>query len=352
MALKKPENKGYVKLTIFLTYECLFSCSHCFVRKGGYFPNSRLSIEELDTLFKVLRKYFTEFDVGWGGGEVYCLGKEFMKRLVESEFFNKEGVVNTLATTLCYPIDSDWIDILNRFKFIITSIDRSHQKNRNFDIRRIKENIEKLSIPVYISYTPHLEDDEAYIDFIFSEFSGVKNVKSILFGMLYTKDFLPISHVIKLFTYFEKKLEEYGMSSLWTDVSEYTPFPSWIGYNCFANALFVSKEVVTPCYPLYAFKNLIPYKFQNEIPVISFKDFLDNPEKLFSMTENFVKEYYLSVENFPEECRRCRYYGLCRRGCPFFAIETNKREYYCPLYQRAFEIYFKKLKGGMGNGKN
>lgn len=319
------------EIYISVTDKCFFSCSHCFVTKN----NNYLTIKEIKKILNFAYKH--KYEINFGGGEIFSLGKKYLKQLIDLFRTDKKY---SLYSTLHVSLDDEYVTMLNKFNKITISIDSYRFSIPHYNINLVINNIKKLSNPeIYVSYTPFLNDNYETCEKFYLIAVEI-GAKVFHIGFLYPlKDFklLPPRKYLELIDIFYNLYDKYSGPQIGyfsSDVLKPTENFGFRAYECFRSGLYIlPTKKVTSCVIFHLIDNI---KIKN--PMINLDDFLKNYEKFYNKNLEFIKKEFFDNLNY--KCLSCKYYPYCMGGCPYFKqFSQDGTDIYCEVYKKIFEIF-------------
>lgn len=344
---------------------CNMKCKYCFYNdemKNRDIPNyGMMSYETLETIVKVaLENANKQITFAFQGGEPTLRGLDFFEKLIEfqKKYNNKNIIINNALQTNGYviPDNPKWCEFFAKNNFLIgLSIDgtlNTHDKNRldkqgNGTFLRCIETAElfKKNKVEFNILTVVNKNTAPRIKRIYQEFE-----KRGFNYQQYIACLEPLNELDKIDEYsltpkmygeFLVELFQYWYDDLKKGKQPYIrTFENYIalliGYppdSCEQNGICTEQFVIEadgsvfPC----DFYMLDEYKIGN-INTDSIEQ-IDENRKNIKFVEN-SKTHSL-------ECRKCKYFNICRGGCNRNRIEGHSQ--FCESYKMLFDTHFDKM---------
>jgi radical SAM protein with 4Fe4S-binding SPASM domain len=325
------ENPTYI---LAVTNSCPLHCSHCFLGDKG--AQLTMSLQEAEAIVTKVMSLSNRVGFGWSGGEILALGKEYMSGLASLPCFRDQRATNGLLSTLSIELDSEWVEIIERFDTLMISLDSYHRERLGKRMQGSLSNMERLRVKKKeAAYTPSPGDTEIDLeDFYLMAMDAGAEIFHLDF--LYAQNPIPpgfyLMAIDKILHLREsRKGPELGffrgkISSLHHRVSA-----GFRAYDCFKGGGYFSMEgVFTSCYILYRQLRGLG------VPWMKTHQFLQSKCSITSMNDRFIRDFFIKGR---PGCLDCEYYPLCMGGCPFFSLfGEGGKDIYCPIYRKIFEI--------------
>lgn len=335
---------------------CNLKCEYCFYldeavnRKS---PNRGLMNEE--TIENVVRKAFAE-DCGisfiFQGGEPSLVGFDWFTRFIEIEnnYKKEDSIISHFFQTNGTSIDSKWAKFFKENNFLVGVSYDGH--NRIHDIHRRQVNGEKSSRLVTrgINYLEEEGVDYNILTVVTNEVA--QNIDIVFKGLLakgtYYQQYIACLDALQESTenkWLSPKI--YGeflvrLFDLWTDsiakgynvsirlfnnfisiLMGYAPEACDMMGNCSPQYVVEADGDIYPC----DFYCLDEYKLGN-INKQTFSDFDAKRTEIGFIERSLTKS---------EECLECKYFNLCRGGCPRYMNKETHKFRFCDSYKMLFD---------------
>ncbi len=328
------EFSQYGSLNVAVNNYCNLGCSHCFL--GDERKNREtLNIDKLEKM-QFSPPEGSKIQINWAGGEIMSLGKRFFReKIISSRFFRERDKFYNKIYTMMPVYDEEWKEILHKFDEFQCSIDIYHMARMKYDKKYI-ENIRSLNLPKTVSFTPSNDDN---YDTMNVYFNFAKEIGAYAFhlGMYYPdlkKGEKPIS-VEKMIELLEIAIElekKYDLPLGFFREKQIEHNLGWTAFYCFDKGFYIQPNgIVTSCPIIDA--NIENYNILNKVKLDEFVKMSN--EEVLKINEEIQKTFYM--QRYDPECISCKYYTLCKGGCPFFTYIGNGHDIYCKYYKRVFD---------------
>lgn len=333
-----------ISINVSVSEFCSLGCSHCFLGEERR-KKEIIDFGLLDKFFQTLSREFDIIQVNWGGGEISQLGKDILRKVVDSYAFKDRKFYNKLYSMLVVPLDEEWLELIHRFNSMQISID-SYRK-RNFYTKEYLEKIRGLKIDKSISYSPNKNDTYEFLDYCFSV---AKQIDARIFhlGVLYTNnpdEIIPASKMIELFYYAKELSQKYGIELGFFDKqlrgSQYLEEKvGWSAFNCFNNGFYLKPNGrLSSCTIIEEYAKDFKQPVSVNMREVVFYDY----QRIKEINKDFINSVFLNPH---PECLECNFYPLCKGGCPFFRYLGKGKDIYCSYYKTIFSELLKEEKEG------
>jgi radical SAM protein with 4Fe4S-binding SPASM domain len=296
-----------------------------------------MSLQEVEAIVRKAMSLSNRVSFGWSGGEILTVGKEYMDNLTSLSCFRDHRVTNGLLSTLFIDLNSEWVEILERFDSLMISLDSYHREKLGRQMGRSLSNMERLLVKKkQVAYTPSPKDTEADLeDFYLMAMDAGAEVFHLDF--LYAQNPIPPGFYLKAIDKILQLQErrrgpKLGFFQREDYFSNYRTSVGWRAYDCFTGGGHFSPEgVFTSCYILYRQRG------EKAVPWMKTHEFLEGKSSITSLNEKFIRDFF--IRGRPGVCLDCEYYPLCMGGCLFFSLfGEGGKDIYCSVYRKIFEI--------------
>ena len=346
---------------------CNMRCQYCFytdVAQNRDIENYGLMAEEVQTeLVKQALAYADGYcTFTFQGGEPTLAGLDYYKRLIElQKKYNSKGVrISNSIQTNGYAIDEEWAKFFADHHFLVgLSLDGPKEVHNYLRVNargegtfdRVMETV-KLFNRYKVEYNiltvvnrKVAENAKAVYSFLRSRnFGYLQFIECIDPFDSASRDYSLTADLLERFlkTTFDEYYKDYqrghyisvrGFDNYISMLMGGQPESCGMGGVCTAYQLIEASGDVYPC----DFYVLDRYRMGN-VMTHTFADLARSP-----IAKEFVKE----SRPISEECRRCRWYPLCRGGCrrnrePFVGGKPSLNRF-CKAYRGFFEYAYPKM---------
>jgi uncharacterized protein len=343
--------------------DCNMACTYCFyLEKAELFPDTKRHRMSEDILKETIRQVLTcggsQVSFGWQGGEPTLMGLPFFEKAVELQqrYGHGQTVGNGLQTNGIL-IDQAWLEFLLQYQFLVgLSLDGpEHIHNKYRRMRGGQPSFEKvaaagrrmLEAGVAVNALTVINDysvgfpEEIYA---FHKDMGFQYIQFIPCLESHSGDRDKIAP-------FVAPPEEYGrflcrVFDLW--LQDFDGPVATTSIRFFDSVFHTYVDLPPPeCTLLKECGVYVVVEHNGDIYSCDF--FVDPEWRLGNVLEGRLVDMLNSARqaqfgrqksDLPEACRRCRWLGRCRGGCPKDRLnnpDNRSLDYFCESYKSFFE---------------
>ncbi len=343
---------------------CNIDCEYCFYKD---ISNNRdvkdYGNMSLETLEIIVKKAYTETErsviFGFQGGEPLLVGMDFYLHFFEYIYkYNKKNIPTTVTIqTNGILINDEWAKLFKKYHVLIgISLDGPK------DIHNLLR-VGFLRKPTHDDVLKGIECLKKYhVEFnvltVISKYVA-RNITGI-YQYFKEQEF----NFLQFIEVLDRKFIQDGMESYSLNNDDYylflsTLFELW--YDDILKGRYISirnfdvmihkllgNETLVPCFNKGVCQNQNIIEANGDVFSCDFyvteKYVLGNI--LDDSLENILKnkrslEFIKESTTIPDECKRCKYFSLCRNGCKRYRI--NGKYYYCEAIYKFYDNYINKL---------
>ncbi len=335
---------------------CNLKCDYCFYLDESFNRESpNRGFMSYDTMENIIKKAF-EMDCRvsfiFQGGEPSLIGLAWFEKFIEMESLYKkdDSIIEHFFQTNGTNIDEKWAKFFKDNNFLVGVSYDGH--NRIHDIHRTQVNGKKSSRLVNKGLANLKTEGVEYNILSVVTNEVAENIDIVYQGLLdkeaYFQQFIacldpilesnenkyldPVVYgkfLIRLFDLWTRSLDDgYNVSirlfnNFISILMGYPPEACDMMGNCSIQYVIEADGDVYPC----DFFCLDSYKLGN-INTESYSDFDKQRTEIKFVEKSLIK---------PDECIECKYFNLCRGGCPRYASKETNKFRFCESYKMLFD---------------